>query len=264
MKKKKIAVMASDGRMDIIAKELRTDGHEVWVCKSYDDMEVMEKRAGEWDVLLLPIRGIDKEGYSVVGEVRFCMETIMKNLRTDALVITGLQTEYLKKLDRKILCYFEDETVHLKNVALTAEGILYLMIKETKKSIFAQSVDIIGFGGVGKAAHRLLKTMNISHRIVDKVSKVAKEGECVMSLETWQKEMPAQIIINSVPAMIADEEIGKDWPESTTFLDIASGAVGASEQLKKKIHYIAAPPLPGLVAEESAGEMLADYVRGQI
>ena len=71
------------------------------------------------------------------------------------------------------------------------------------------------------------------------------------------------MIINSVPALVADEETTAKWPETTFFIDIASGAVGADSKTKERIHYLAAPPLPGLVAEESAGKILADYILRQ-
>lgn len=259
--------MVSDGRMKIIAGALEADGIEVLACKSQSDMEEMQRRAGEWDVLLLPVRGIDRDGYAVVGEVRFPMENVMRELSRDAIVITGLQTDYLKKCSRsgrRILCYFEDEAVHKQNAALTAEGILYLMLKETTKSIFSQTVDLVGFGYVGKAAHELLKKMEISHRIVDKLPQMYTDGSQIIDMESWQNMEPAGIIINSVPAEIANMQTACSWPENTVFLDIASGAVGACEELKKVIHYVAAPPLPGLIAEESAGLMLAEYVRRQL
>lgn len=263
-KNKKAAVMVSDGRMAVIARELEKDGLEVLACRTEEDLIQMKQCASEWDILLLPIRGIDGEGYSSIPGVRFDMEQVMGQLKPEALVVTGLQTEYLKKLDRKILCYFEDEEVHRQNARLTSEGILYLLLKETTKSIFSQTVDIVGFGCVGQAAHELLNTLGIAQRLVDKEARMTDDKEKVISLEEWKKLPPAQVIINLAPALIADSETAKDWPEDTVFLDIASGALGVDEQVKEKIHYVAAPPLPGLVAEESAGIMLTEYVRRQI
>ncbi len=261
---KKAAVMVSDGRMAVIARELQKDGLEVLACRTEADLAQMERRASEWDILLLPIRGIDEEGYSSIPGVRFAMGQVMDQLKPEALVVTGLQTEYLKKLERKILCYFEDEEVHRQNAKLTSEGILYLLLKETTKSIFSQTVDIVGFGCVGRAAHELLNALGIAHRLVDQESRKTDDGDEVMSLEEWKKLTPAQVIINLAPALIADCKTAASWPSETVFLDVASGALGADEQVKEKIHYVAAPPLPGLVAEESAGIMLAEYVRRQI
>ena len=59
---KKAAVMISDGRMKVIAHELASAGFEVLACTQLDELEEMERRAPEWDVLILPIRGIDSEG----------------------------------------------------------------------------------------------------------------------------------------------------------------------------------------------------------
>lgn len=260
----KAAVMVSDGRMRVIAEELGKDGLDVLVCDSREDMERLEKEAGEMDVLLLPIRGIDGEGYASIPGVRFPMERIMGKLKPEAIVITGLQTEYLRRMDRKIHCYFEDEQVHWTNVCLTAEGILYLLLKETKKSIFELTVDLVGYGYVGKAAHNLLKKLEISHRLVDKEAGIAEDGWEVISIDQWKKDIPAQVIVNSAPVLVADEATAEKWPGNLVFIDVASGAPGACEEIKEKIHYVAAPPLPGLVAEESAGRMLTDYVRRQI
>lgn len=260
----KAAIMISDERMNVIADELKKDGLEVLACCTEEDMETLKACAGEWDLLLLPIRGIDCEGYVAVPGVKVFMGEVMSSLKPEALVITGLQTEYLKNLDRKVLCYFEDEQVRWQNVRLTAEGILYLLLKETKKSIFAQSIDLTGYGYVGKAAHELLKKLEIPHRLVDRAASEAKDGTEVLALDAWKCMEPAPVIVNSIPALVADEETGSRWPEDTVFLDIASGGAGACENVKRRIHYVAAPPLPGLVARESAGLMLAEYVRRQL
>lgn len=260
---RKAAVMISDGRMKVIARELTEAGFEVLACTKLAELEEMERRAPEWDVLILPIRGIDSEGNASIPGVSFPMKKTLAGLRPDAQIITGLQTEYLKHLQREVKCYFEDEQVRRKNVQLTAEGILYLLLKETTKSIFEQSIDLVGYGYVGQAAHELLTKVGISHRIVDKSEKIMGDGVQVLSLENWKNMAPAEVIINSAPVLVADEETTADWPQETFFIDIASGAVGADQKTKEKICYLAAPPLPGLVAEESAGKMLADYILRQ-
>lgn len=260
---KKAAVMVSDGRMNVIARELTAAGFETLACVQRKDLEEMERRAQEWDILILPIRGIDQEGNACIPGAVFPMEKTLAGLRPDARIITGLQTEYLKHQQREVKCYFEDEQVRRKNVRMTAEGILYLLLKETAKSIFEQSVDLVGYGYVGQAAHELLTKMGIAHRIVDKDEKIMEDGVQVLALDNWKKMIPAEVIVNSVPALVADEETIAKWPEETFFMDIASGAVGADLTARERIHYLAAPPLPGLVAEESAGKMLADYILRQ-
>lgn len=260
---KKAAIMISDGRMKVIAHELASAGFEVLACMQMDELKEMERRAPEWDVLILPIRGIDRDGNACIPGIAFPMQKTLAGLRPEAQVITGLQTDYLKCLQREVKCYFEDEQVRRKNVQLTAEGILYLLLKETTKSIFEQSMDLVGYGYVGQAAHELLTKVGIPHRIVDKHEKITDDGVQVMSLENWKNMDPAEVIINSAPVLVADEETTIQWPEETFFIDIASGAVGADAKTKERIRYLAAPPLPGLVAEESAGKMLADYILRQ-
>lgn len=260
---KKAAVMISGGRMKVIVRELTEAGFEVLACTQTADLEEMEGRAQEWDALILPIRGINQEGNACIPGIAFPMEKTLVGLRPKAQIITGLQTDYLKHLQREVKCYFEDEQVRRKNVRLTAEGILYLLLKETTKSIFEQSIDLVGYGYVGQAAHELLEKLGIEHRIVDQFEKTMDDGAQVLSLENWKKTAPAEVIINSVPALVADEETTAKWPETTFFIDIASGAVGADSKTKERIHYLAAPPLPGLVAEESAGKILADYILRQ-
>ena len=260
---KKAAVMVSDGRMKVIVRELAGAGFEVLACTQLAELEEMERRAPEWDVLILPIRGIDSEGNASIPGVSFSMEKTLAGLRPEAQVITGLQTDYLKRLQREVKCYFEDEQVRRKNVQLTAEGILYLLLKETTKSIFEQSIDLVGYGYVGQATHELFTKVGISHRIIDKCEGITGDGVQVLSLENWKKMNPAEVIINSAPVLVADEETTVKWSEETFFIDIASGAVGADQKTKERIRYFAAPPLPGLVAEESAGKMLADYILRQ-
>lgn len=262
-KKIKAAVLVSDGRMEVIAGELEHDGHEILICRTREDLLEMKRRAWEWDMLLLPIRGIDGEGNIAIPGQIFPVGEMLEQLKDTALVITGLQTPYLRSLQRDVLCYFDDQQVREQNARLTAEGVLYLLLKETTKSIFQQSVDLVGYGCVGKAVFELLIKLGISPRVVDKETGI-HNGTAILGLEEWKNTTPSQVIINSVPALVADEKTAGNWPADTVFLDVASGAVGAEETVKKSIHYVAAPPLPGLVAEESAGRILAEYVKRQI
>ena len=72
----------------------------------------------------------------------------------------------------------------------------------------------------------------------------------------------ASTTINTAPSTVITKTMAEHFQPGTIIIDIASNQVGVEPAVYEMPHICvkAAPGLPGLVAEQSAGEILADYI----
>lgn len=255
----KALVFISDNRMMYLAEILKEKGYSV-------ETDVFEALvcASELDAVILPVRGVDERGYARLADDSVVdLNDFFNELKDDAVIFSGLINDYLNRLGRDIIGLFSSEIVAVQNAALTAEGVLHLLISLTEKSIFDYQYDIIGFGRSGSSINGLLSKLGLELRIVTNKGEVS--ARCMSYKEWWDGE-PSEIIINTAPAEVITEDMAKRWKKDVTILDISSGAVGVSAEAEKEanVRVIKSPPLPGLVAPKSAAMILADFVDEQI
>lgn len=187
----KAAVMISDGRMQVIAARLEELGMDVMRATDTASMQAVEEAAPTLDFLLLPIRGVDGAGMVHIPGVDYPAGTILERLKPEAVLLTGLHTEYLHALDRPVFCYYDDAQVREENTALTAEGLLYYFMQVTPKSIYEYTVDIIGYGHVGRKTAELFERIGIAVRVV--TDEAPEEGGIPMiAYDHWKKRETLQ------------------------------------------------------------------------
>ena len=257
----KAAVMISDNRMKVIAEALEHCGLEVICGADETSMKAIEAAADMLDFLILPIRGVDDAGMLHVPGTDYPAGPMIARLRPEVPVITGLMTDYLKALDHPVFCYYDDEDVRNANAALTAEGVLYYFMDKTPRSMFEYTVDLVGYGHTGRQIVKLFACLGIAVRVV--TDQEPEEGGIPMiSYDIWKKGQPADVIINTAPARVITKEMAEGYRKKVLIIDIASNRVGVDPEVygMNGIRVEAAPGLPGLVAEESAGNILAEYL----
>jgi dipicolinate synthase subunit A len=249
-------IFETDSRLTYTAQELRrSDNAEVIRIREKDDLPKMQR--GPWDFVLLPIRGT-ADGTVELADGKADIRSFLEKLSSDALLISGVETDYERQLSCRYINFQKDRTVVRKNSEYTAEGILYLMLRETPRSIAEYTYDLLGDGNVGSAMHRLLEKLSLPHRWI-----VRDGGEGKLALEDWQGMIPSEVVINTIPAAVIHScQFPEGKPDSFYIFDITSGGKGAGQKVKENphVHYVCAPPLPGLVAPASAGHLLAELV----
>ena len=257
----KAAVMISDGRMKVIAERLEELGMDVMRATDAASMRAVEEVSATLDFLLLPIRGVDAAGMVHIPGVDYPAGTMLERLKPEAILLTGLHTDYLNALGRPVTCYYDDSQVREENTALTAEGLLYYFMQVTPKSIFDYTVDIIGYGHVGRKTAELFAQIGIAVRVV--TDETPEEGGIPMiTYAHWKNGKPFSVIINTAPSTVITREMAEHYQPGTIIIDIASNQVGVEPAVYEMAHVCvkAAPGLPGLEAEQSAGDILADYI----
>lgn len=227
----------------------------------------------EASVILLPVSGMNDQGlirsYRIDQPIDF--GGLIPDLTPGTLIVTGVFTpkwlQIANELGLKVLQYAEDDELAILNSIPTAEGAVQLAMEELPVTIHGSRVIVIGLGRVGLTTARIFKSLN-AHVIVS----ARKPGSLARAREMGCKGVPikdlanciskADIIINTVPALILDETLLVKVKPESVIIDLASPPGGTDFKAAEKLNLkaILAPGLPGKVAPKTAGKILASAI----
>ena len=219
------------------------------------------------DLFVLPVSGVKKEGAvdaPFSSKPLFMTKEIAESLSKDCVIISGISTPFLKNIvQRDVLYIFDREDAAILNSIPTAEGALMIAIQKTARTIQGANVMVIGFGRVGTTTARLFH--QVGARVTTAVRETGKFARAKeMNLYPFYMESlideieHADVIINTVPAMILTKEILARMNPASIIIDLASEPGGTDFEAAEKagIQAIHALSLPGKVAPKTAGEIL--------
>ncbi|HEX3046809.1 MAG TPA: dipicolinate synthase subunit DpsA [Bacillota bacterium] len=225
------------------------------------------------DIILLPIGGMNDQGlvWSYKGEPLIDFGQYLTSLKAETLIVTGAMTKHWLDLANtnhlKVIQYADDDEIAILNSIPTAEGTLQYAMEELPITIHGSEVVVIGFGRVGMSVARVFMALNaevtITARRKESLARAKEMGCNTILLEQWVKiAQRADLIINTVPALIIDDQILANLKPRTVIIDLASAPGGTDFKAaeRRQIKAILAPGLPGLVAPKTAGDILASTI----
>ena len=209
----------------------------------------------------------------VEGEKIF-LQDIIDILHKDCLLAGGKipqeVKDYATKKGIKCFDYFESESFQIKNAYTTAEAALNIAMNSLLKNIRGARIAVTGYGRISKQLVKLLLSLDAQVTLAAR-----KESDL-----TWAKLSGCEplrigdpssvyklcegydIIFNTVPYLLFDEEFLVKVDKKTMLIELAStpGGIDVSAAKKLKSAVLWAASLPGKYAPESAGELIADCV----
>ena len=240
------------------------------------------KSRGVSDVSLVKSRDVSKE--SLVSRaiilplpVSTELTEITSYINADTLVIGGRFPPAVKQAlsDRSIryVDYYTNEDFQIKNAVLSAEGALFTAMQALKRSLHGSKIAVVGFGRIGK--HLCAKLDSLGAR----VTACARKSADVAWAESFGYDTiriiysngrssltklsdDYDVIFNTVPSWIFDEDSASAIGRDTVFVELASAPFGMDSSIAKKygLNYIMASGLPGKYAPASAGEIIGQAV----
>lgn len=226
------------------------------------------------DGIVLPVQGTDESGgitSSFTDEPLFLTEEMLKNTPNDCKIFTGATNDYLKntvdKTNRILIQLFKQKKAAILNAVPTAEGVLELAMRHTSRTINKSNVLVLGYGNVGREVANLFKNVGanvfISIRNSSNNNNIKKEEVSLFDLKLLKKNInQMDICINTIPAYILTKEILDEVKQTTPIIDVASDPGGTNFKYAKKqsLTAIHALGLPGKIAPETAGEIMASII----
>ncbi len=283
MKDLKICVLGGDSRMVSAIRTLLKNNYTVCVfgldCKAdkavrcYGLAEAIKQASAV--ILPLPFStdGIKLFSPLFENEIKIC--DIIECIQKGQIIIGGkLSDEFCNKVTAKgctVYDYYTSERLTVLNAVPTAEGAVAIAINETPFTLFGSNCAVFGYGRIGKILAKMLKSLGASVTVYarnpDALTWAEVDGCKAVRLSCAKNEIHnADIIFNTIPVKIINKDILDNTKDSCVVIDLASAPGGIdgdyAKSIKRKVIY--ALSLPGKVAPDSAGRIIADTIICQL
>ncbi|MDH7578431.1 MAG: dipicolinate synthase subunit DpsA [Bacillota bacterium] len=277
-----IAVVGGDKRQLYLIPELiRLGAHVTAVgfppCPELSQVQLsesLEATVKNARVVILPIPGIDPEGRIKTLDANCLLiftPGIAKLIPPGTLVIIGCAREILRKwaieFGWKLIEIAELDEVAILNAIPSAEGALQIAMEQLPITIHNSKSFILGFGRLGKTLARMLQGIGAQTTVVARkradLARIFEMGCRPISFTQLPQVISgAEIIFNTVPALILDEQILSLLQKDVLIIDLASHPGGTDFAAAKRLglQAILAPGLPGKVAPKTSGQILAQVI----
>lgn len=278
----KICILGGDKRQLQIINELKNK-HEITLI-GYDNLNpvdniklsnIREVDLSKFDSIIFPVSGVDKDGYieTSFGEKFNVDSKLLINTKKDVLIFTGIISKNLLKIletgNREAISLMKDEEVIKENTIPTVEGIIADVIYNTEITINNANVFIIGYGNIGKSLLPLLETLGARvtlgvENLEDVTTELAIETSSLYDMKRALNYN--DIIINTAPALVLDEELLNYTNKEAYILDVSSYPYGVDFECANKLNLKSKqlPGIPSKVAPVTSGLILSKKIKRAI
>ncbi len=213
------------------------------------------------DVVVLPFNNVSN---SVVID-----NVYLNSLKNGAKVFTGVSdrsiNEKFNSQSVELISFMNYKEIVIANSVPTAEGVLFYLLSEMKRTVFNSHILVIGFGICGSEIANKLKALNANVDILEvaeekialaKLNKFNNIGDSIANLKKYDA------IINTVPLKVLDRNQIESIDKHTLIFDIASSPFGFEADIVKEleIHYKRILGLPSRFGVDYSGKILGDFI----
>jgi len=264
----KILFIGGDKRMNYAADSL---SEEHTVCRlGLGELAAPGERFGVV-VLPLPLTKNGSEIAAPLSDMPLPFDIINDFADKNAAVLAGGECSALTALcgenSYTFVNYLAEESLTLKNAALTAEAACALLSQSTVGALLDSQTLITGYGRISRLlAYRLVangSAVTIAARRTEQRTAAELDGFSAIRIEDIGNVMPQfDFIANTVPhELFTDADFAKA-KRGAAFIELASLPAQPSKPLAEnyEIQYVYAPGLPGKYSPKAAGKFIADTV----
>jgi dipicolinate synthase subunit A len=277
----KIALLGGDAREHKLLSCLKKQDAKLYVvgdlpltAENITGVENLAQLPKDLDAVIAPMTGID-EDYKIkkpFGEEELVItEEFCSQLKPGTKFFIGFAKPQLKTWCRdynlKLVELAAEDEVAILNAIPTAEGALELAIRKSDLTLHGNNSFVLGLGRVGLTLARMLKGLGSNtYGVARKRRDLARAQEMglipVDFAELAAKINEADFIFNTVPALVLTEEILTGVNPQAVIIDLASAPGGSDFKVAQELGIDAelALGLPGKVAPDSAGQILAEVI----
>ena len=281
--KKSISVVGGDLRIVNLVQMLVKDGYTVYSyglelseeLSSLEGVEMcptVEEVISSSDVVIGPIPVTsDRRNLSMpFSNIKLPVEEFINKFSAKNLISGTIAEEYRKIFLDKNVNYIDlqkREEFTVLNTISTAEGTIQIAMEETQRTIHGSKILVMGFGRIGKVLAKMLDGIGA------KVYCEARKNEDIAWIKAYGYEPihlnnlnenlnKFDVIINTIPFQVLNEERLNLVKEDVVLIDIASnpGGIDRNAAKKKDLKLIWALSLPGKVAPLTSAEFIKETI----
>lgn len=266
-----ILFLGGDLRQKYASDYLKSNGIDAYIIQGFELSDEVASRIKSSNVIVLPLP-VSKDGETVYKE-QIPLKELFEIMPEDALIICGSVGKKVKEIfDFYNLDYIDlldIETFQIQNALLSAEGAIYYAKENFDSTIHGANIAILGFGRIGKIISYLLYLQGAkitvgARKDTDYVWSrlIGFDGLKIKKTGIRAMNKKYDIIFNTVPSQIMDEEFAKTVGSDTVIIDLASAPFGIDGELVKKynLNYRRELGIPGRYAPKSAGEIIGKTI----
>lgn len=194
------------------------------------------------------------------------IEELGKQLKEKIFIAGNIKEGIAKKIEAKqVIDILKREELTVLNTISTAEGAIQIAMEETTRTLHGSKVLLMGFGRISKILANMLKGIGANvfceTTKTDSYSWIKAYGYHPI----YMKELEAHlgefdVIMNTIPSMVLEEEKLKLVKKDCVLIDLASNPGGIDREATKRLglKFIWALSLPGKVAPVTSAEFIRD------
>lgn len=279
MKTRSIVIIGGDKRQKYLKEYLGGKGFDI---SSYglfdwdDDTDKLKGMIGEDSVIILPLPATrnDKTIIMPFSKREISIDRLMSFLGKRNLVFGGIiKGELLSRLretDIPFVDYYDNEFIE-KNAVLTAFGALKILLEHIDFALPLGKYAITGYGRVAKETTSLLTSLSCDITVFarnnsQRYDAMIKGCKAEPLNQLSEKANVFDIIINTVPSPVIDEESIKNMKKSCKIIELASAPYGLDFENARKysIDVVKAFGLPGKYTPKTAGEIIGKKIENYL
>lgn len=279
----KFAIIGGDLRTIKLAVMLAKEQNQVYVyglekaeelknIKNITQCESIKKTIQEVEVVIGPIP-FSSNGKTInmpFSDKEISIREMMHVINAKVLIAGGIAPEVYEMANDEyieIIDIMKREELAVLNTIATAEGTIQVAIENTNKIIHGSEILILGFGRIGKVLARKLAGLSAkvtcAARKDEDLAWIQAYGHKATNINSLGENLKLyDIIINTVPHIILNEERLKYIKKDCLLIDLASNPGGIDKKAVKdnKLKFVWALSLPGKVAPITTAEFIKDTI----
>jgi len=279
----KFAIIGGDLRTIKLAVMLAKEQNQVYVyglekaeelknIKNIEQCESIKKTIQEVEIVIGPIP-FSSNGKTInmpFSDKEISIREMMHVINAKVLIAGGITPEVYEMANDEyieIIDIMKREELAVLNTIATAEGTIQVAIENTNKIIHGSEILILGFGRIGKVLARKLAGLSAkvtcAARKDEDLAWIQAYGHKATNINSLGENLKIyDIIINTVPHIILNEERLKYIKKDCLLIDLASNPGGIDKKSVKdnKLKFVWALSLPGKVAPITTAEFIKDTI----
>ncbi len=219
----------------------------------------VEQAINEAEIIItaIPFSKDNKNINTPLSEKNLKIEEILNKIKGKKVFTGNISKEIKEKFDKENIEFFDiikNEEFAILNTVPTAEATIKIIIENTKNIIQNSRCLVLGFGRIGKILSHKIQSLNLITTVVSTNSIEEAWGKAYgYEIITFRnikdrKEILGKydIIVNTIPKIILEEEELKNIRKDALIIDLASKPFGIDRNFmkKRKMNFIEALGLP--------------------
>ncbi|MBQ6907965.1 MAG: hypothetical protein IJQ28_06260 [Clostridia bacterium] len=262
---KKILICGGDKRQKYLYRQMLLDGFDIGTYAIGEENPAIIDDFWKFDVVIFPVP-VTRDGVHLNApmlDYSIKLNDIFAVLSPSQTVLGGITD----KLNYDMIDYYKSEKLQMKNSIPTAEGAINIAMQNIETTIYGSKCLVMGFGRTAKVlCDRLLKLgayVSVAARSEKDLALSEIYGFTPINIKYLSDYISDfDIIFNTIPAVVVDNEIMGKINKNTLIIDLAGKPYGfdldSAKAWNKNI--ITAPGLPGKYSPISSAKILKEVI----